>query len=57
MLGFTMLCFSAVNAYIGFSLIGERGEENKKKIREAWRTIEMRNEQEARAEQQMRSSK
>lgn len=39
-LGFSMLCFASVNAYIGFSLLGERGVENRKKIRDAFKDME-----------------
>ena len=38
-LGFTMLSFSAVNAYVGFSLYGERGAENRKRLMDAMREL------------------
>ena len=38
-LGCTMLCFGAINTYIGFSLLGERGLENRKRILESFRAV------------------
>lgn len=35
-LAFSMLSFGAINTYIGFSLLGDRGIENRRKIQEAF---------------------
>ena len=38
-IGFAFLCFGSFNAYVGFSLYGERGLENRKKILTAVREV------------------
>lgn len=51
-LGVTFLCFSAVNFSIGLSLLGEKGEQNRQKILDAFRAVRKLNDEQIAAAQQ-----